>query len=922
LLRSIYRDIAAAMLFSSSVGCWGAIKIHPQEKTGKTGTDQTGERNMKLGNRVFKAAMLSTISIASIGLASAAHAQDEAPQAEEAADENVIIVTATKREQTLQDVPISVSVTSAETIERAQVRDLIDLQTLVPSLKVGQLQSSANTNFIIRGFGNGANNAGIEPSVGVFIDGVYRSRSASQIGDLANIQRVEVLRGPQSTLFGKNASAGIISVVTKAPQFEFGGGAEVSYGNYDALVVKANVTGPIADSLAFAVEGNYNKRDGYVDVINLNTKSNDRNRWGIRGQLLWEPTDAIKVRLIADYDKIDEVCCAVANVVNGPTGGIINALVGGPAIVANSPYALSTYQNFESSNKIKNYGYSGQVDFDISDSLALTSITAYRSVRSDTNQDSDFTRADLIGNNENHTDIDTFTQELRLASNFDGPLNFLLGGYYFNENIDIEGNLTFGRDFRNYAGALINPTLFGGGVSGSTIVGGLEASLAPFGVTPNSFFLQGQGRFEEYKYKNKAFSIFGQVDFEITDKLTLTGGFNYTDDRKRAATNNTSTDVFSRLDLSQIGWAGALGSFGVNAADPAAVGAFATNNPAIYGAIVNSVRTNCGTAANTTACNPIMALRPLQFLPQFLNYPNSVESGKTHDTDWSYTLRANYKFSNNVSAYATYATGFKATSFNLSTDSRPFPTDFTPGSPVTNPAASPIRTAGLALPNLTSGTRYAGPEDATVYEVGVKGNWQGFGINVAVFKQILKGFQSNVFTGTGFVLGNAEKQSTKGMEIDASITPTRGLNFTASYTYLDPKFDKFTGGSAFNASNNIVPTDLTGETPTGISKHSVSVGGTYNIEVGGGNALILHTDYQLNSAYQIAQGLPYKAAIESLNASIAFALDNGLELSIWGRNLTEPKYNPVIFASVAQSGSLSGYPSPPRFYGASAKFKF
>jgi outer membrane receptor protein involved in Fe transport len=100
------------------------------------------------------------------------------------------------------------------------------------------------------------------------------------------------------------------------------------------------------------------------------------------------------------------------------------------------------------------------------------------------------------------------------------------------------------------------------------------------------------------------------------------------------------------------------------------------------------------------------------------------------------------------------------------------------------------------------------------------------------------------------------------------------------------------------------------------------VGGTYTIDVGGDNELILHTDFALNSAYQIAQGLPYKASVESLNASIAFALSNGLELSIWGRNLTEPKYNPVIFASVAQSGSLSGYPPPPRFYGASAKFKF
>ncbi|MEQ1539595.1 MAG: TonB-dependent receptor plug domain-containing protein, partial [Sphingorhabdus sp.] len=182
--------------------------------------------------------MLSTISIASLGLGTVAYAQDEAAADEESANpyEEEIIVTATKREQTLQDVPVAVSVTTAAAIERAQVRDLKDLQTLVPSLRVSQLQSSASTDFIIRGFGNGSNNPGIEGSVGVFIDGVYRSRSASAISDLPNLQRVEVLRGPQSTLFGKNASAGVISIVTAEPRYEFGGSAEISYGNYNAIV--------------------------------------------------------------------------------------------------------------------------------------------------------------------------------------------------------------------------------------------------------------------------------------------------------------------------------------------------------------------------------------------------------------------------------------------------------------------------------------------------------------------------------------------------------------------------------------------------------------------------------------------------------------------------------------------------------------
>ncbi|MEL6227173.1 MAG: TonB-dependent receptor plug domain-containing protein, partial [Pseudomonadota bacterium] len=142
----------------------------------------------------------------------------EAPE-----NSNQIIVTASKREQTLQETPIAVSVTSGETLDNAQIRDVLDLQTVTPSLRVSQLQTSSASTFIIRGFGNGDNNFGVEPSVGVFIDGVFRSRSAGALSDLNSVQRIEVLNGPQSTLFGKNASAGVISIVTREPQFDFGG---------------------------------------------------------------------------------------------------------------------------------------------------------------------------------------------------------------------------------------------------------------------------------------------------------------------------------------------------------------------------------------------------------------------------------------------------------------------------------------------------------------------------------------------------------------------------------------------------------------------------------------------------------------------------------------------------------------------------
>ena len=235
-----------------------------------------------------------------------------------AAQGDQIIVTATKRAQTLQEVPVAVSVVDESVIEKAQIQDLLDIQSSVPSLRVTQLQNSSQTNFLIRGFGNGANNPGIEGSVGVFIDGVYRSRSASAILDLPTLERVEILRGPQSTLFGKNVSAGAISITTKRPEFEWGGAVEASYGNYDQMIFKGTLTGPITDQLAFRVSGNINERDGYYTNIVDGSDVNERSRWAARAQLLWDATDDLSFRLIGEYNKIDEVCCGAVQVQNGP----------------------------------------------------------------------------------------------------------------------------------------------------------------------------------------------------------------------------------------------------------------------------------------------------------------------------------------------------------------------------------------------------------------------------------------------------------------------------------------------------------------------------------------------------------------------------------------------------------------------------
>ena len=838
-----------------------------------------------------------------------------------------IIVTATKRERTLQDTPIAVSVTTAATIQQAQIRDLIDLQTVVPSLRVNQLQSSANTNFIIRGFGNGANNAGIEPSVGVFIDGVYRSRSAAQIGDLPNVQRIEVLRGPQSTLFGKNASAGIISIVTAEPSLnKTKGSAEVTYGNYNEVVVKGDLSGPLTDTLGYAIAGNYNRRDGYIRDTALNKDVNNRNRYGFRAQLLWQPSADLKFRLIGDYDKIDEDCCGVVNLINGPTGAIVNALAGGVGLYPNTPFNYQVRTNFLSTNNIDNYGVSLQSDWNLG-KFALTGITSYREVLNNTNQDSDFTSADLIGRNSANVGIHTFTQELRLTSNLDGPVNFLLGAYYFNEKIDQSNAIYFGSQFRGYGDQLIRAS------SGNALnLATLEGALGAFDGNParyaGQFFRTNTGLDEQYALKDDSASVFGTVDFKPIERLTLTGGFNYTDDSKRFSTNVVSSDVFSGINLDAAQYApfrnqllvgGALAA-GVPLAQAQAF-ANAVQNIPIYNplGVDPALQTACRAAQTTpppglpgpSSCGS--GLRAFQFLPPFLNVPNSVEPARTHDTNFSYTARASYKVNNNFNVYFTWATGFKASSINLSRDSRPTATDLVA-----------IRQAGLSTVNLISGSRFAGPEKSRVIEGGIKYKSSRAFANLAIFQQEITGFQSNIFSGTGFVLINAPKESVFGVEFEGSATPVKSLTVNLAITYLDPKYDSFPQGVSIGGPNlTLVPTDLSGTRPAGIPEWSLSVGGTYTHELNDAVKLLFRGDYQYNSPTQISEGVvTLEREQKSLNLSLTAQIHDKFEISVWGRNVLDDQYITTIFSSVAQAGSISGYPSQPATYGGTLRVKF
>ena len=771
-----------------------------------------------------------------------------------------VIVTAAKRQQTLQEIPIAVSVVTAETIEQAQVLDIKDLQTLVPSLRVTQLQGSAQTNFIIRGFGNGANNAGIEPSVGVFIDGVYRSRVGSALADLPKLERSEVLRGPQSTLFGKNASAGVISVTTAKPDLTgFSGSVGATVGNYSQSIVRGDVSGPLSDNLGFSLSGSVNERDGYFDNLTLGTDSNELDRWNFRGQLLWTPSDRMEVRLITDAEEIDEVCCGVANLVDGPTGGVVRLL--GGDLVSNDPFAYGNYLDFDPRNEIETQGTSLHIDYDFSN-VTLTSITAFRTLDQFQSGDVDYTSARLIlpeAGDFRNTEIETFTQEIRLASNGDGPLQWVAGAFYFNEEVVQDETFGLGPDFRSYVDVL----LAAAGAPGA--LGGVEAAL---GLPAGAIYATGTGnQSERYTLDDETLSLFVQFDYDLTDALTLTAGMNHTQSEKDASANVVNDNLFGALPLDALG----LG-----------------------------------------------ALSSVQFLPPIINYPNSVEDGKSDDSDTTYTVRLAYDLTSEINVYAGVSTGFKATSWNLSQDSGPIPADVARLLAAADPVLPNVG-FGPGAANFAVGTRFADPEESLVYELGLKGQWDTVSLNMAIFMQEIDGFQSNVFSGTGFNLANAGKQSTDGVEVELTWLPVDGLRIGFAATWLDPLYDSFTGALGPDG-----PMDLSGEKPSGIPELSTNTNISYSFDLLGAYSYV-RLEHVYEEDVQVVDNIPSSIAgreVNTVNASAGMSWSNGMEFNLWGRNIFDDEYLLSAFPSVAQAGSVSGYPNQPATYGLTLKYNF
>ena len=790
-----------------------------------------------------------------------------------------IITTALKTEKTLQEVPVAVSVISADDIAKSNVVDAFDLMTVVPSLDTRQYQTSKNAAFFIRGFGNGANSPGIEPSVALFVDGVYRSKAQGRISDLPEVERIEVLRGPQSTLFGKNATAGVINIITKKPSFESYGKVSASFGNYNSRKAKAYYTAPLNDSMAYSFNVATHTRDGFAKNAVTGGETNNRDRYSLRADLLIESSDDLEIRITADYDEYDEFCCWAGNIVAGPTKQITYVL--GAQAPASNPFHDTVYYDFDSTSEGENSGITVNIVKEMED-MTLTSITSSRSSDGYDLADIDFDGAAMITPRTTNTNLDAVSQEFRLASNNNEKVNWLVGAYYYQEDLAYDADVIWGPMWR--------PLM---DIFTAQQTGGL-ASLAGVGAifnVPSSQILQaGTGSIVSGTQDTETTTFFAQVDINLTDKLSAILGASYIEDDKKATLSELNTDVFSQLDF--VG-AGTLQY--IQAGFPPATAAALAGDP---------------------ATNPLLLFQGLQFLNQLVAIPNAAESGQSLDDNVDYTAKLTYLINDNVSIYGGVATGFKSSAWNLTGNSLPSTSEI-----------AALAAAGTPVPpNTSPGQRYARPESAEVFELGMKMRLPSGYLNITAFKQEIEDFQSNVFVSSGFILANAGLQSSEGFEFDLLLSPVPSIDITFGGLVMDSNYDSFVGADTSSGA------DMSGTKPENVHDKSFTSAITYNWSQGQTEGYV-----RLNHLYSgptwirldpadndvmCAAGFCQKTK-DTLNFSAGITMGN-LDIILYGNNINDDEYLTSTFPEVGDplASSFNGYPNAPKTYGITFNYSF
>ena len=905
------------------------------------------------------------ISASAVALAAPAAAQDTTPQADAtgaeaqdaAADNGDIVVVAQGRAQLLSDVPVAVSAVTAESLQNSGANDIRQLNQLAPSLLVSSTGNEANGSARIRGIGTVGDNPGLESSVAVFIDGVYRSRSGIGLNELGEIDRVEVLRGPQGTLGGRNASAGLISIFSVKPSFTFGGNAEASAGNYGYVRLSGGLTGPISQTLAARIDGVYVHRDGFYHDVTNDVDVNNRERYFLRGQLLWEPTNDLSFRLIGDYTHRTERCCGATyvdrtvnpyigdlNEVASPlstgslppsTGNnIINVLrdLGEPLVAFNQGYSRDIYvtPGRTYGGLTTDGGVSLEAKWDVGN-VTVTSITAYREYYNSQASDTDYSRVDILyradDNDNQYRQFHTLTQEIRLqGSLFDDKLDWLIGGFYTNEQLQVVDNLKFGNQYGRFATCRL---FSGGGLAGlysPTSPGCLAARPAAFGAASPVIYaavdaldsLNNRGSTRDvYNQVSNNFAFFTHDIIHLTDTLDITLGLRWTKDTKHfnATFGNNNT---------------------VCTANQAALGSFLTN-PSLAAIAGGIIGLSC--QGNSTAeLNGV-----------------SINSRRSED-EFTGTAIVSWKPIDDLLVYASYSRGYKAGGFNLDR------------SALKSPIASFASVGGAQ--SLVGNLQFD-PELVDSYEIGAKYATGPFSLSLAAFRQEFTNFQLNTFNGTVFLvqtingcntnLGTTDSDTSattgacaanqtsygvvaQGVEAEAALVPARDFRVTAGLTYTDTGYQNDLvgnrNGTPLDPALRLLPGRNLSNAPQIVATTSVA----WTPELGNsGIHALFYVDGRLSSDYNTGSDLFLQKNQDGLflmNARVGLrGPEEKWAVELWVQNLTNTDYAQVAFNTPFQAGATgsgftdaTNYPAgrqlfsqflaEPRTFGATIRTRF
>lgn len=798
---------------------------------------------------------------------------------EEATTLSGLTVTAQKREEAMQDVPISITALPEQLLLDTGIRDIKDMQLLVPGLTVTSTQSEVQTVARIRGIGTVGDNAGLESSVGVVIDGVYRPRNGVGFGDLGEIERIEVLKGPQGTVFGKNTSAGVINVITRRPSYDTTVEGELTIGNYGALGAAGSLNVPLGDNAAFRVYGAKRERDGFTDVRVGNgprteTKDGDQNFHTLRGQLLLEPTENLDINLIADYTSREENCCVGLTTVRGPTAAIVNALAGGVGVApVADPFARVAWANRSTSQDIKDKGVSAEVNWITPwfGGATLTSITAARDWKAINGLDFDFSSADLIyrepNEDESLTKFKQFSQEVRLTGSSD-RVDWMVGLFYSDEDLTRHDSYRLGGGYEPYLSTAVLSQVAGRFPTGvvNTANAGTFLSQAT-GRAFNSSFA-GLGSLDRYEQNSRSVALFTNNTFHATDKFDITVGARYTREKKE-------------LDSS---YSNPNGSAGCAAA------------------LANPGRVGQALAVRGVPLAAINAVVPQVIGFMCLPWANALHNGRiTHqerdEKEWSGTLKASYRWNEHVMGYVSAARGYKAGGFNLDR--------------VQSSNGLSSGTSGITPVNDTS---FPG-EFVDSYELGAKTTWLGGNLllNATLFHQTYSDFQLNSFLGTSFVVRSIPEVVSQGVDTEILWqTGIKGLMLQGGLMYTDTRYG-----------NDPLPdadlSKLPGNRASFAPLWSASASVTYQWDFSSDLIGRFNIGAKYASDYNTGSDLdPEKEqkAYTVVNARVGIGAKNKRWMvEAWAMNLTNEDYRQVGFDAPLQTGSWNAFLGAPRTYG-------